>query len=212
MLLPEWGNTALILAAGHQTRWPGSSAKHLADVAGEPAIWRLIRQAHSRKWNPVVVTRKGYLSDLPCPSVVIESTSSLCHTLLSTPPEVMKSVGLILVGDAVLSKAAADECMRRTRGLRFLRNGHEILALRVEDIEFLMLGVEVAVKRNPAQDLRLRDLMSILGGFRDPGYRESYSLDTEISDWSIDLDNESRYKSILKVIESGLMDDLCHGF
>lgn len=211
MSLPEWGKTALILAAGQQFRWPGLSAKQLADVAGEPAIFRLIRQARARGWNPVVITRRNYLPELPCPVVIIEPTPSLCHTLLAIPPDIMKTVGLILVGDAVMSKATADESMRRTRGVQFIRNGHETLALRVEDIEYLMQGVSLAVKRNPSQDLRLRDVMSVLSGFRDPGYRESYCLDTEVTDWSIDIDDEVRYKHILRIIECGLMDDLPNG-
>lgn len=205
----EWGRTALILAAGQQTRWPGVTAKHLADIAGEPAIVRLIRQARDRRWEPVVVTRHGYLPDnLGCRIVRIEATPSLCHTIMAVPPEILRSVGLILLGDTVLSKATADECMRRARGTTFVRVGYENLSLRIEDPELLVWAATKAIERLPRQDLRLRDLMSVLGGFREPGYRETYALDVEITDWSIDIDDESRYQSILSVIGRGLVDDL----
>lgn len=200
---------ALILAAGRQTRWHDDSAKHMADVAGEPSIVRLVRQTVGRGWLPTIVTRHGtHMASLPR-SICIEPTKSLCHTILSVPKEVMMSTGLLLVGDAVLSKAAADQCMtRKTRGTRFVQNGPEIFSLRFDDPELVLFAAERAVLRAPHRDLRLRDLMAVLGGFGDPGYRETSTFSHEVDDWSTDLDDRERHDQILDAVTSGLVDDL----
>jgi hypothetical protein len=50
--------------------------------------------------------------------------------------------------------------------------------------------------------------MAVLGGHRDPGFREGFAFDVEVHDWSIDLDTPERYEQIRKVVVDGLCDDI----
>jgi hypothetical protein len=86
------------------------------------------------------------MPDLGCRIIEIQRTKSLCHTIMSVPVETRNDLGLILVGDAVMSKATADVCMKRSRGTAFVRSGPEILALRFEDSELVMFAVERSIE------------------------------------------------------------------
>lgn len=121
---------AVILAAGAAERWTGPTLKQLLWVAGETLLQRLVRQAHARGARVVVVTHDDRLVVPDVARLSPVRHGYLAETLASAAPEwapVDKVV--VLCGDVVLSKAAADAVFTTDRQAVFFGNIHEIYAV-----------------------------------------------------------------------------------
>lgn len=109
---------ALVLAAGRQLRWGGTRAaapKQLLEVAGEPLIVRMQRQAASRGFAPVVATSDPALEAVAARHVRPERSRWTCETLLSCLPACGDEGVVVLLGDVAFSAAAMDAACSAAR-------------------------------------------------------------------------------------------------
>jgi hypothetical protein len=187
--------TLILPAGGQETRWAGPFPKQLADVNGETAIGRLVRQlsphfdrVHILAWHPMILKRypKAFMP---------EGHATLHESLLNTH-DLWTERTVFVYADVILSERAAKSVWQFDGPAQFFGEYSECMAASFGTPDAL-----AQVRR--ALELAMTDECKYWAFYRNyhglprglPRYHDGGRLEyTHFNDWSSDIDTEDQYR------------------
>jgi len=198
---------AFIMAAGAGERWDADFPKELVFIAGEPVLWRTLRQLDERGIDAVVVTHKPEIQQL-VPGRFTENKrapfpdETIVETMFNTR-ELWEGRTIILLGDVLFSDETLSAILAEDAAVKVYgsRNPYEIFALTFTDHARVIKAAEEALAHGRAGfRCKMWEIYRILCGF-SPHNRHAFDrvIWRVVSDsYSTDFDYVSRYEGFLE--------------